>query len=124
MSDGRTLAEWAFGALASATAALATWGAIGGATNALVTEMDWRDMIRHIIIGAMVAAGAGGVGAELFAHYTGAPGEVFRTGAAAGPVAYLTGVFGPALIELALAKIRKRNGSAQDSGTGDQNPGQ
>lgn len=116
MSDGVKTAEWVLGVLTSTTAAVAAWGAMGGATNALVTEMRWRDAVRHVILGALIAPGAGGVGAEVFAQLTGAEGPVFRTGAAAGPVAYLTGLFGPALIELGLAKIRGRHGASESSG--------
>ena len=52
MAGTDRLAEAAVAAMASATAALAAWGAAGGATNALVTEMRWRDAIRHVMLGA------------------------------------------------------------------------
>ena len=38
--------------LATSTAViLATWGALGGATNALTTRMRLRDALRHILLG-------------------------------------------------------------------------
>jgi len=46
--------------LATSTAViLAAWGALGGATNALTTQMRLRDALRHILPGGLIAAGMG-----------------------------------------------------------------
>ena len=43
--------------LATSTAVIpATWGALGGATDALTTRMRLRDAQRHILLGGLIAA--------------------------------------------------------------------
>jgi hypothetical protein len=93
--------------LAASTAAiLAAWGALGGATNALTTKMRLRDAIRHILLGGLIAAGMGSLSMALVARWLGLPPEAVPAGGAAGSAAYLVGVFGPAAIEVTLARIR------------------
>ena len=93
--------------LAASTAAiLAAWGALGGATNALTTKMRLRDAIRHILLGGLIAAGMGSVSMSVVSHWLKLPPEAVPAGGAAGSAAYLVGVFGPAVIEVALARIR------------------
>ena len=93
--------------LAASTAAiLAAWGALGGATNALSTRMRLRDAIRHILLGGIIAAGMGSLSIALVTRWLGLPPEAVPAGGAAGSAAYLVGVFGPAVIEVALARIR------------------
>jgi hypothetical protein len=93
--------------LAASTAAiLAAWGALGGATNALTTKMRLRDAIRHILLGGLIAAGMGSLSMSLVTHWLKLPSEAVPAGGAAGSAAYLVGVFGPAVIEVALARIR------------------
>ena len=94
--------------LAASTAAiLAAWGALGGATNALTTRMRLRDAIRHILLGGLIAAGMGSFSMALVTRWLGLPPEAVPAGGAAGSAAYLVGVFGPAVIEVTLARIRK-----------------
>jgi hypothetical protein len=91
---------------ASTAAILAAWGALGGATNALSTKMRLRDAIRHILLGGLIAAGMGSLSLALIARWLGLPSEAVPAGAASGSAAYLVGVFGPAVIEVTLARIR------------------
>jgi hypothetical protein len=92
---------------ASAAMILAAWGALGGATNALTTKMRLRDAIRHILLGGIIAAGMGSLSMALVARWLDLSPEAVAAGSAAGSAAYLVGVFGPAFIEAALARIRK-----------------
>ena len=103
--------------LAASTAAiLAAWGALGGATNALTTRMRLRDALRHILLGGLIAAGMGSVSMALVARWLGLPPEAVPAGGAAGSAAYLVGVFGPAVIEVTLARIRSlRSGAGPDA---------
>ena len=103
--------------LAASTAAiLAAWGALGGATNALTTRMRLRDALRHILLGGLIAAGMGSFSMSLVARWLGLPPEAVPAGGAAGSAAYLVGVFGPAVIEVTLARIRDlRSGAGPDA---------
>jgi len=96
--------------LASAAVILAAWGALGGATNALTTKMRLRDAIRHILLGGMIAAGMGSFSMAVVALWLDLPSETVIAGGAAGSSAYLVGVFGPAFIEVALARLRGKGG--------------
>lgn len=101
---------------ASAVVILAAWGALGGATNALTTKMRLRDAIRHILLGGIIAAGMGSLSMALVARWLDLPPEAVAAGSAAGSAAYLVGVFGPAFIEAALARIRSGKGSSGGNG--------
>ena len=99
--------------LAASTAViLAAWGALGGATNALTTKMRLRDAIRHILLGGLIAAGMGSVSMALVTSWLSLPPEAIPAGGAAGSAAYLVGIFGPAFIEVVLARLR--SGKAGD----------
>ncbi len=103
--------------LAASTAAiLAAWGALGGATNALTTRMRLRDAVRHILLGGVIAAGMGSLSMAVVTRWLDLPPEAVPAGGAAGSAAYLVGVFGPAVIEVSLARIRKlRAGPGDDT---------
>lgn len=102
--------------LAASTAViLAAWGALGGATNALTTKMRLRDALRHVLLGGLIAAGMGSLSMAVVARWLGLPGEAIPAGGAAGSAAYLVGVFGPAFIEVVLARIRSANGDGGDA---------
>ncbi len=92
--------------LASTAVILAAWGALGGATNALTTKMRLRDAVRHILLGGLIAAGMGSLSMGLITHWLKLPPEAVPAGGAAGSAAYLVGVFGPAMIEVGLVRIR------------------
>ena len=95
---------------ASTAAILAAWGALGGATNALTTKMRLRDAVRHILLGGLIAAGMGSLSMAVITAWLGLPPEAIPAGGAAGSAAYLVGVFGPAVIELILARLRGAKG--------------
>jgi hypothetical protein len=98
--------------LATSTAViLAAWGALGGATNALTTRMRLRDALRHILLGGLIAAGMGSLSMALVTRWLGLPPEAIP---AAGSAAYLVGVFGPAFIELVLARLRGAKGGGDE----------
>ena len=102
--------------LATSTAIiLATWGALGGATNALTTRMRLRDALRHILVGAMAAAGMGSLSLVIVANWMSLPSATILAGGAAGSAAYLVGVFGPAFIEVVLARLRSGKGGDPDA---------
>ncbi len=96
--------------VASTAVILAAWGALGGATNALTTRMRLRDALRHILLGGLIAAGMGSLSMALVTSWLGLPPEAIPAGGAAGSAAYLVGVFGPAFIELILARLRGGSG--------------
>ena len=101
--------------LAASTAViLAAWGALGGATNALTTRMRLRDARRHILLGGLIAAGMGSLSMAIVTRWLGLPPEVIPAGGAAGSAAYLVGVFGPAFIELILARLRGAKGGGDE----------
>lgn len=86
---------------------VAIWGAMGGMTNALVIRVTFKEAIRHVILGAIIAAGMGGFGVEILAHYLRLPDELSaRAGALGGSGAYLVGSIGAALMEAVLKRIR------------------
>jgi len=101
--------------LTSAAVILAAWGALGGATNALTTRMRLRDAIRHILLGGLIAAGMGSLSMAIVARWLDLPAETVAAGGAAGSAAYLVGVFGPAFIEVALARLRGPGGGKDDA---------
>jgi hypothetical protein len=68
--------------------------------------MRLRDAVRHILLGGLIAAGMGSFSMTLVTRWLGLPPEAVPAGGAAGSAAYLVGVFGPAVIEVALARIR------------------
>lgn len=100
---------------ASTGVILAAWGALGGATNALTTRMRLRDALRHILLGGIIAAGMGSFSIALVTKWLGLPTEAIPAGGAAGSAAYLVGVFGPAFIEVALARLRGAKGGDHDA---------
>jgi len=92
---------------------LAAWGALGGATNALTTKMRLRDALRHILLGGLIAAGMGSLSMAVIASWLSLPPEAIPAGGAAGSAAYLVGVFGPAFIEVILARLRSVKGGRE-----------
>ena len=103
--------------LAASTAAiLAAWGALGGATNALTTRCGCA------MPSATSCSAASSPPAWAASRWrsspTGSklPPEAVPAGGAAGSAAYLVGVFGPAVIEVTLARIRSfRSGEGPDA---------
>lgn len=98
---------------ASTAVILAAWGALGGATNALTTRMRLRDALRHVLLGGLIAAGMGSLSMALVTAWLSLPPQTIPAGGAAGSAAYLVGVFGPAFIELVLARLRAAKGGPE-----------
>ena len=58
----------------------------------------------------LIAAGMGSFSMALVTRWLGLPSETIPAGGAAGSAAYLVGVFGPAVIEMTLARLRQQKG--------------
>jgi len=115
MNDSGSFVASVLRELAASTAViLAAWGALGGATNALTTKMRLRDALRHILLGGLIAAGMGSLSMAFIAAWLGLRPDAIPAGGAAGSAAYLVGVFGPAFIEVVLARLRKAREGSDD----------
>lgn len=113
MTDGDPQPVWVTikaALLAIPAVGAALWGALGGATNALVIRVTAIEAIRHIVIGAVIAAGLGGLAGPIMSHWLGLPPEAVRDAsgalAAGGTAAYLAGSLGAAIFEVLLTRIR------------------
>jgi len=91
---------------ASAIIIAAAWGAAGGVTNVLATKMTPGDAIRHVLLGALIAAGSGPIWGPIIAHWMGGG---FPTDAGVGVSCFLSGAFGAAVFERVRAFIRRRD---------------
>lgn len=110
MSDQSSLwADLLKAAAASSFLGAAAWGAAGGATSGLLIRVERRVLIRHMVIGALVAGGTGALALPLIEGWMDLPpGTITPTaGGAAGSGAYLAGVFLPALFEVVLTRLRR-----------------
>lgn len=96
---GRSLA-------ASSVIAAAGWGALGGATSALTVKVTVSAAIRQIVLGALVAGGIGTLAMALVAKIFSLTPQLIPVAGAASSASYLVGVFGPAVIEVLLSRIR------------------
>ena len=93
--------------LGSALVLLVFWGALGGVTNALVTRVSVREAVRLILLGAVIAAGMGSLSMAFLAAWFNLPSEsLMAIGGAGGSTAYLVGVFGSAIFEVVLGRIK------------------
>lgn len=82
----------------------AALGAAGGLTSGLsITGQTRRAVARQILIGAIMASGLGSLSAALMSAWLGLPALAVGAGSGAS---YLVGVFGPALVEVMLSRIR------------------
>jgi hypothetical protein len=72
--------------------------------------MRLRDALRHILLGGLIAAGMGSLSMAVITAWLGLPSQAIPAGGAAGSAAYLVGVFGPAFIEVVLARLRSGKG--------------
>lgn len=98
--------EWVAEVAGSALIVTAAWGAAGGLTNALSSKMTLREAVRHIAMGALIAAGAGGLIGQVLAHYILPDAPEFRTGMTIGVSGFLSGALGASLLERVRATIR------------------
>lgn len=98
------------------------FGAAGGATNALVTKVSLKEAVRLTLIGALVAWGFGSLALLLFATAMNLPadlaGMLVAAGGAAGSIAYFTGVFGGAVIEVILSRLNRHKAPESPEGEG------
>lgn len=121
--DPSIIAEMIKSAAANSALIAGIWGASGGLTSALVIDEDGttgrkvRSAIRQIVVGALAAAGGGTALGGIMAHWMGLPAEAIPAFGTGGAVAYMTGVFGPAMIEVVLLRIRA--GRLPSDGGGD-----
>lgn len=108
MTDQTTLwAEMWRGAAASATLTAAAWGAAGGMTSALaITGQQRRDVIRQVALGALVSGGLGTAAGGVLSSWLGLDAQAIPLVGAGGSMSYLSGVFGPAVIEVILSRVR------------------
>ena len=106
--------EWAAEMAASAAAVAAAWGAAGGMTNVLATNMTIGAAIRHVLLGALIAAGAGGLIGQVLAHYILPDAPEFRTGMTVGVSGFLSGAFGASVFERIRATIRADDDSERN----------
>lgn len=107
MTDQPTIwAEIWRGVLASGAVTAAGWGAAGGITSALAVRVRSRDALRQIALGALVAGGSGTLAMALLSRFAGLPVEAIPLTGAGSSASYFMGVFGPAVIEVILRRIR------------------
>lgn len=90
----------------SALASALGWGAVGGAANALVTRVTWREAARLVIIGGLLGAGTGGVASAVMVARWDLPPEMIPLGTGVGSASFVVGIFGVAVVEVLLARIR------------------
>lgn len=94
-------------AAANVTLTAVAWGGAGGLTSALAIEgQSRRAVTRQIVMGALVAGGLGTAGGGILWAWLGIPAEAIPVSTAVGSINYLTGVFGPAVFEVVLRRIR------------------
>lgn len=108
MQESPIISEIKAALIALPVIGLAIWGALGGATNALVIRVTLWEALRHVALGGLFAAGVGGLGAPLLGFWLGLPPDALTAsgGAAGGSLAYLTGSLGSAAFEVVLQRIR------------------
>lgn len=105
-------------AATNATLAAVAWGGAGGLTSALAIQgQSRRAVVRQVTMGALVSGGLGTAGGGILWAWLGLPPEAIPVTTAAGAVNYLTGVFGPAVFEVVLRRIR--SGRLPPEGPGD-----
>lgn len=99
-------------AAANATVIAAGWGAAGGLASALLiveagpASVKFGRALRQIALGALTASGGGVALGGLIAHWLGLGAEAIIAIGAGSSVSFFTGVFGPALIEVILRRIK------------------
>lgn len=105
----------ASGVLTGASAV--AYGAAGGLTSALAVRAPPRSMIRQILMGGLIAGGAGTAATALLATWGIIPAGAIIAAGAGGSASYLIGVFGPAVFEVILTRVYR--GRLPGEGPGD-----
>lgn len=104
---------------ASSAVSAAGWGAMGGATSALaVGGYSRRAVIRHVTLGALVAGGSGSLAMAVFAKFSGLDASLIPLAGAGSSASFFVGVFGPAVIEVILSRIRAGRLPGEDKDDG------
>lgn len=82
------------------------YGAVGGLTSALAINVDRKALLRQVILGAVVAGGMGSGAGAVMSAWMNINWSAVPAGGATGTMSYLMGVFGPAIIEVILGRLR------------------
>ena len=82
------------------------YGAVGGLTSALAINVDKKALLRQVVLGAVVAGGMGSGAGAVMSAWLNIDWAAVPAGGATGTMSYLTGVFGPAFIEVILGRLR------------------
>lgn len=108
MNEGSIVSEVMRSLAASAALSAAAWGAAGGLTSALlIAGQSRRAIMRQILVGALFSGGVGTAAGALISSWLKLPPEVIPAFGASGSASYLLGIFGPAVAEVLLSRIRK-----------------
>lgn len=109
------------GVVASGVVTAAGWGAAGGVTSALAVKVRPRAALRQIAMGALVAGGTGTLATAFVAKMMDLSPELIPAVGAGASASYFVGVFGPAIIEVVLRRIRggRLPGEGPEEGGGD-----
>ena len=107
--DARIWADVLQAVAGSAAITMAAWGAAGGATSGLLIKVSRRDLVRHTLIGALVAGGVGALATPLVMWALNLPAESVApvVGGLAGSSAYLAGLILPGVFEVILTRLRR-----------------
>lgn len=97
----------------------AFYGAVGGLTSALAINVDKRAVVRQVLLGAVVAGGMGSGAGAVMAAWLDVDWSAVPAGGATGTMSYLTGVFGPAVIEVILGRLRAGRMPNEPAGKGE-----
>ena len=105
--------------LASGVVTAVGMGALGGATSALaVGGATRRALLRQIVLGAMLSGGTGSLAMAVIAKTLSLPAELIPAAGAGSSASYFIGVFGPAVIEVLLTRIRAGRLPGEGGGVG------
>jgi len=91
---------------ASTLVGAAFFGAVGGITSALAINVKREELVRQIALGALAAGGMGSGGGAVVAAWLDIDWSLIPAGGATGTMSYLIGVFGPAIIEVILGRLK------------------
>lgn len=119
MSDEPTFwADVLRSVLFSSAVTAAGWGALGGATSALTVKVTPKAMVRQVVLGALVSGGIGTMAMALVAKMFGLSPDLIPIVGASASASYLVGIFGPAIIEVLLSRIRAGRLPGEGGGDG------
>ncbi len=91
----------------SAIAVLLFWGGLGGLTSSMVAKSTPRAAVRQIAMGMLIAAGCGSLSVAVVTPWLHLPPGAAPVAGLATSATFLAGVFGPAIFELVMARIKR-----------------